>query len=132
MLKLIKNERVIMCDIDDTLVMHGNDKQITDAKYVSIIDPIDACNRILLRVNEPMCRLVQEELTRGSQVCFWSRGGYQWAANVVDALWMSDHLDTDGYECLVLTKPFAYFDDTPVDKWMNDRVYLTPDTVYKK
>lgn len=128
MFKVLKNERVIMVDIDDTMVMHGIDKNIEGALYVYVKDPVDCDVELKLRLNEPMLRLVREELQRGSQICFWSRGGYQWALNVVTALGFDKH----DQEIIVMTKPFAYFDDSPVDKWLVDRVYIGPDVVYKK
>lgn len=128
MLKVLKNERVIMVDIDDTLVMHELAKDVQGFTYVDVADPIYDDTFIRMKVNEPMVRLVREEIARGSQICYWSRGGFQWAKNVLEAL------DLDSYqsEQLVLTKPFAYFDDSPVDKWLVDRVYLKPDVCYKK
>ena len=127
MLKTIRSERTIFVDIDDTLVMHEADKDIPGAQYALIKDPVTA-GIIRLRINEPMLRLVHEELSRGSQVFIWSRGGYQWAENVAVAL----ALDAFLKDIYILTKPFAYFDDSDVSSWMKDRVYLSPDTVYKK
>ncbi len=118
-----------MVDIDDTLVMHGLDKYIPGATYAKIIDPVYEGEFINLRINEPMVRLVREEIARGSKIFFWSRGGYEWAANVVKSLGFESEYDT---EMIVMTKPFAYFDDSPIDKWMPDRVYLDPDKPYKK
>lgn len=126
-LKPIKSERVIMVDIDDTLVMHGRDKNVPDAVYVDVLDTLYDDTFIKMQVNAPMVRLVREEIVRGSKIIFWSRGGYQWAMNVLTAL----HFDEYETELLVLTKPFAYFDDSPVDKWMVDRVYIKPDVPYK-
>ena len=127
-LKIVKNERVIMVDIDDTLVMHEFAKDIPGAIYVDVEDPLCLSNKVKLRVNEPMVRLVREEIVRGSQICYWSRGGFQWAYNVLKAL------DLDEYksEQLVMTKPFAYFDDTSCEHWLKDRVYIDPDVCYKK
>ncbi len=130
MLKVIKSERVIMVDIDGTLVMHEFDKSIPNAVYVDILDPVYTDGTtIKLRVNEPMLRLVHEEIARGSQVCFWSRGGFEWATNVVTALDLHSYPKA---ETIVMTKPFAYFDDADVSSWMPDRVYIGPDVPYKK
>ncbi len=120
-LKVLKNERVIMCDIDDTLIMH-----VSTGQNQAIKDPIRT-RYIYVKVNAPMVRLLEEELARGSQVCVWSRGGYQWAVNVLEAL----GLDKLPQEIVVLTKPYAYFDDKDVSEWMKDRVYIAPDTHYK-
>jgi hypothetical protein len=129
MLKVIANERVIFCDIDDTLVVHGNDKNNESFTYVQVPDRVMG-GKLKLRVNESMVRLVREEISRGSQIFFWSRGGFQWASDVVTALGF-DHplLKADLY---VLTKPFAYFDDTDCSQWLKDRVYIGPDVPYKK
>jgi hypothetical protein len=110
-----------MCDIDDTLIMH-----VSTGQNQAIKDPIRT-RYIYVKVNAPMVRLLEEELARGSQVCVWSRGGYQWAVNVLEAL----GLDKLPQEIVVLTKPYAYFDDKDVSEWMKDRVYIAPDTHYK-
>lgn len=128
MLRVIKNERLICVDVDDTLVMHVFDKNIPGATYVDIADPVYEGDFIKMQINEPMVRLVREEIARGSQICYWSRGGYQWAVNVLQAL----DLDSYDSEQLVLTKPYAYFDDSEITLWLKDRVYIKPDTCYKK
>lgn len=126
MLKTLINERIIMIDVDDTLVLHEFDKTLP-GKYVRIPDPITPNAYIELRVHEPMVRLVKEEAARGSQLLIWSRGGFQWAENVARAL----EFDKLQGEILILTKPFAYFDDSDVSSWLKDRVYIGPDVPYK-
>lgn len=123
-MKIVQNERVIMCDVDDTLVMHRPIfREHADA--VILEDPIED-GEIVLQINRPMVRLVKEEFERGSYIVVWSRGGYDWATSVVRAVGLIEYVH------LVMTKPFAYFDDKDVSTWMPDRVYLTPETKYKK
>lgn len=114
-----KNERVIPCDIDDTLIMHDG------APDVQVYDALE--NRMLsFRKNEAMIRLLKEEKARGAHIIVWSRGGYRWAASVVEALGLEKYVDQ------IYTKPLVYFDDKDASEWMKDRVYLGPDVKYKR
>ena len=80
---------------------------------------------IKVGVHEPMVRLLKEESHRGSHIVVWSRGGYEWATNVLKALCIEDYVDQ------VMSKPSAYFDDKDISEWLKYRVYLKPDTIYK-
>lgn len=121
-MNIIIKEHTVFFDIDDTLVMHDQNGDRLD--MVSIKDPVKDRN-INLRVNRPMVRLLEEEHQRGSYVVVWSRGGWEWARNVIAALGLEDKVDQ------VMSKPLAYFDDKPVEEWLKYRVYLLPDTPYK-
>ena len=123
-MKIVKNERLIVCDVDDTLVMHNTcNLALTEAQ---VEDPLDRFRKVIVYRNDPMIRLLQEEIQRGSQLIVWSRGGWEWAQNVLMALKL-DHLPI-----IVMTKPYAYFDDKDVSVWLKDRVYISPEVVYKK
>lgn len=123
-MKKVEIERVVPCDVDDTLIMHEN--EIPDpADRVLVKDSLSG-EVVIVRINRNMVRLLKEEKQRGSFVIVWSRGGYQWAADVIRALNLEDHVD------IVMSKPLVYFDDSPVDVWLKDRVYMTPDKPYKK
>lgn len=123
-MRVVSNERNIFVDVDDTLVMHRaiND-QHPDALVIE--DTVEV-GEILMQINRPMVRLVKEEFSRGSHITVWSRGGWEWAKTVVDALGLTDHVH------LVMTKPYAYFDDKPVEEWFTNRVYLPCEVKYKK
>lgn len=121
---IIKNENVSPFDVDETLILHLPIEQIALKDRVSVYDPVDK-GFIILGINRPMVRLLKEEFQRGSHVIVWSRGGHEWAANVVKALDLSKQVH------LVMTKPLVYFDDKAVADWLPYRVYLKPDTVYK-
>lgn len=123
-MNIVENENVAPFDVDDTLVMHGQKCKSTK-EFVEVKDPIE--NRyISLRKNLGMIRLLKEEKARGAYVVVWSKGGYQWALNVLIALNLLDYVD------LILTKPRAYYDDKNVSEWLTERVYLGPDVSYKK
>lgn len=121
-MKILRNEYVTFWDIDDTLVMH--EKPMNSIDEVMVKDPLGN-SEIRLRKNLPMIRLMKEEKARGATVIVWSRGGFQWAENVIKALKL------DGYVTLIMSKPLAYFDDKPVESWLKYRVYLDPNTSYK-
>lgn len=141
---VLKQENLVMFDVDSTLVMHEkptsiympvpppgttqyvlNDNLNID-KFIEVEDPLDISVKILVKRNEPMIRLLQEEHHRGSFVVVWSRGGYEWALNVIKAL------EFDKWDNLmIMSKPSAYFDDKPVEEWLPYRVYIGPNEVYK-
>lgn len=122
---VITNERLFPCDIDDTIVMHKKADQIPLGQLVNVEDPLNEGEVIPMQVNVPMVRLVLEEQKRGSYIIMWSRGGYQWAVNVLKAVGIFDKVN------LVMAKPMVYGDDKEVSEWLKDRVYLGPDVVYK-
>lgn len=123
-METIKNERVIMVDVDGTLIdelRDGLDQQDT----VTITDPLRLGRFLQFAINKAMVRLVKEEHHRGSYVVVWSKGGYEWASIIVTALGLTQHVHK------VMTKPTAYFDDKPVTEWLTDRVFLDSNTKYK-
>lgn len=124
-MKIIRNERVVPCDIDGTLVVHIKEKDnVCTLELVSVYDPLEGAH-ILLRKNLPMIRILKEEHARGAYVVVWSRGGFEWASNVIEALELQDYVD------LIISKPHIYLDDVEIKDWLKDRVYLDPDTTYK-
>lgn len=124
-MKVLKSERTIYVDVDDTLVMHSFNYHKHEFEMVAIDDPVHPGSYIQLRKNLNMIRLVREESQRGSTIIVWSRGGWQWANNVVEAL------ELEEYVYMVMSKPLTYLDDSPVENWLKDRVYIGPDETYK-
>ena len=121
-MKVIKNEKIVPTDIDGTLVVHSPGPGIP---CIEVYDPEARCY-VSLGINLSMVKILREEKHRGAFVIAWSRGGYQWAKNVINALNLENHVD------LVMTKPLIYFDDTPVEKWLETRIFLDENTVYKR
>lgn len=123
-MQIVKSERIIPFDVDQTLVLTITPESLSLLE-VDVYDPITE-KFLKMHVHEPMVRLLKEESHRGGHIVVWSRGGYEWAANVVKALHLEQYVD------VVMSKPLVYFDDKNVDEWLKDRVYLEPGTVYKK
>lgn len=123
-MNVIKSERVIFCDIDDTLIMHTKSAYHTYIDIVLIKDSVEGGHVEAYR-NNSMIRLVKEEAARGSYIVAWSRGGYEWANAVIIALGLQEQVKQ------VMTKPYAYFDDSDISIWLKDRVYIEPNTNYK-
>lgn len=124
-MRVTRNERVLPTDVDGTLVIHIKSSEgICPTELLEIHDPMTGQN-ILVRKNMPMIRLLREEHARGSYILVWSRGGFEWAYSVVEALKLEDSVDQ------IMSKPLVYLDDTDVKDWLKDRVFLSPDTIYK-
>lgn len=122
----IKSENIKPFDIDETLILTITGSEPEDAVYTAVQDPLDETNFIEFRVHEPMVRLLKEESARGAFVIAHSRSGFQWAQNVIDALELKKYVN------ICMSKPIVYFDDKDVTHWLKDRVYLDPNTPYKK
>lgn len=111
-------------DIDGTLIV--NPKPGDDV--VLIEDPIGG-NKIPMRPNKAMIRLLKEESQRGNYILVWSRSGWEWARNVIQALELTEYLTGD--KGIIMEKAIVYFDNEDVSAWLKDRVYLDADTDYK-
>jgi hypothetical protein len=115
-----KSENIIWVDVDDTLVLH----KVSEYEYIYVTDPLGGQD-IKVTPHTAMIRLLKEEKARGAHIIVHSRGGWQWALNVVEALSLQQFVDE------VKTKALVYFDDKPVDEWLRYRVYLEPNIPYK-
>ena len=124
-MRINKNENVRPFDVDKTLIIPIDPKNPVPGRKVDVWDTITG-NYIKMIAHEPMVRLLIEEFHRGSHVIVWSRGGFDWATAVIQAL------DLVPFVHDVYSKPTIYFDDVPVEKWLTDRVYLEPDMIYKR
>ncbi len=123
---VLREENIVLFDVDSTLIMHDLPSCIPKEEELRIVDPLDTAKVITVRINQPMVRLLREEHYRGSYILVLSRGGYQWATNVIRALGFSNW-----DKLMVLSKPLAYFDDKPVQEWLPYRVYIGPNEIYK-
>ena len=122
-MKIVKSEHTVFIDVDDTLVMHVDPDTIKGVK-VQVYDSVGE-GFITVEANLPMIRLLKEEKHRGAYIVVWSRGGYEWASNVIRALELVSYVDE------VMSKPMVYFDDKSIAEWLPYRVWLPPETVYK-
>lgn len=120
----IKSNKIRTFDVDKCLVRELEDNDI-GKETVFVKDPLKGPD-IRVRINKAMIRLLKEEKHRGGYIFVWSRGGHEWAANVVDALGLRPYVN------IAMDKPEVYFDDTPVQEWLKDRVFLDFDFKYKE
>jgi hypothetical protein len=114
-------------DIDGTLIVNPSPDYTGELIYIK--DPLENRN-LEFRVNKAMVRLMKEESHRGNYIVVWSRSGWEWARNVIDALGLTEYVSGD--KGIIMDKPLVYFDDQDVSMWLKDRVYLGPDERYKE
>lgn len=122
---VIKNEMVDPYDVDGTLVIHTPIDLIPPGEELDVEDAVTG-SKIRVRINRPMVRLLKESAARGAYVIVWSRGGYQWASDVIKALGLTAEVN------LVLSKPLVYFDDLAVESWLPHRVFIDSEANYKQ
>ena len=120
-MKILKREHIRPFDVDGCLIVD----QPGGAYNIDVYDAVTK-QYIKVGVNSNMVRLLKEERQRGSYIVVWSRSGWEWAANVVRALNLEQYVDR------VMSKPIVYFDDTPVEHWLKDRVFIGPEVRYKR
>lgn len=120
---IVKSEQTSFWDIDGTLILpyDKTQKQLVVEVYDAVTNKY-----VKMAVHEPMVRLLREERHRGGHIIVWSRGGYEWATNVIRAL------DLTSCVHMVMSKPMVYFDDQAIESWLQYRVYLDPKMQYKK
>ena len=124
-MQVVDNHNPVFFDVDDTLILSSKVQPALPGLIgVTVIDPITQ-NQLFYRRNSPMIRLLEEEVAKGSFVVVWSRGGYEWAKAVVEALKLQDKVN------MIMSKPMVYFDDKDVSEWLTYRVYIAPDVRYK-
>lgn len=126
-MQIITSELIRPFDIDGTLILHRSAAEMSAHLYelVEVFDEVTE-KYLVLGVNTNMVRLLKEEKLRGGTVIAWSRGGYQWAANVIRALDLEQFVD------IIMSKPLVYFDDMQVESWLKDRVFIGPYENYKQ
>lgn len=120
-MKVIENEQLVYCDVDDTLVMWQDCNP--DFKEVKVIDPYDG-KEVTLRAHAGHIKVLKDRKSRGAYVTVWSAGGYKWAKAVVDALELTDYVD------VVSSKPFMYIDDKIAEDIMGEHLDLGPKSKY--
>lgn len=113
MLKILKYDRVLFCDVDDTLITF--DFKTEDFQRAIKIGPKNF-EKLAMPMSKNIARL-KNARTRGHGVVVWSQGGYKWALEVVKALQLEEYVD------LIVTKPNWIYDDLPVEQWMGPRFY---------
>lgn len=119
-MKVIEASRLVMFDVDDTLVIWDWKEINPDGiGLISINNPDGKCSELIMP-HERHIKLLSEFKARGHTVIVWSQGGSAWAASVCKTLGI-DHLVD-----YAMDKPNWYVDDLPASAWMKNPVYLHP------
>lgn len=112
-------------DVDDTIVIWD----VSEAPVEELVEVLDPFNdfgaKILLWPNKPMIEMIKTKKARGSYVTVWSAGGEAWANAVVNALGLTEFVDA------TMDKPHSYGDDLPCEKWMGERIFISPQSKWR-
>lgn len=115
-MNVIKSERVVMCDVDDTLVLwdlsaHPDAERVivTCFGYETILVP-----------HEKNIKLLRKFAKLGYTIVVWSATGWEWANEVVRTLKIEDVVHS------VMSKPRYYFDDIRAEEWIGQRIWRDP------
>jgi hydroxymethylpyrimidine pyrophosphatase-like HAD family hydrolase len=106
-MQVIENLKVVVCDIDDTLLFW--DKDLRDERGLWI-------NGDWFVPNTPMCAKLRRLKARGHVIILWSRAGGDWARDAALALKIDDIVD------YCFGKPVITIDDSEPNTWMGRRV----------
>lgn len=98
----IKSDRVVYCDVDDTLIMWP---ELGQEGYKPHLKHIEMLKRFK---------------SRGQAVIVWSAGGHEWAEHIVKELGLEPYVDA------VLCKPSWYMDDLMAQEFLPEvnRIYV--------
>lgn len=114
-LKVIKNETIVMYDVDDTLVLWHHPNK--DTRGITFVDPHDQTHHCLVP-HDKHIKLLKDFKARGYTIFVWSGGGFDWAETVVKTLGLEDYVD------FCMTKPTKWVDDLSADEVLGSKIYL--------
>ena len=120
-MNITASEQVIMLDIDNTLVMSGEEE---DHGAMAIRHP-NTGQTLYVRPHLPHIRVVKERYARGAKIFAWSHGGYAWAAAVISLLGLDEYIHH------VMSKPVMYIDDSNPESILGTRLYMREDDPYR-
>lgn len=122
-MQVIKSDKVVMFDADDTLIRWGK-RVIPGSEAGEEITYIDSNN--VEYTYHSIAANIQALIThksRGHTVIVWSAGGYQWAQDAVEILGLQPFVD------YVMSKPAWAYDDLPAERILT-RVMYAKDSDY--
>lgn len=114
-MKVTKNEQILYCDIDSTLVFDC-DKSHPEALPAKYYDETR-----WVRPHHKQIQFLKTLKTRGFYVIAHSGNGHGWVEEIINLLKLSKYVDE------VKSKPVFYLDDLPAEKWMGSRIYISED-----
>lgn len=122
-MKTIKNENVVVFDVDQTLLIWNKDHDKPGQGKIEVQDPYDAFKTIYLKPHHVHCRLLRQYKGRGFTVIVWTKAGYSWAESAVKILNLEKYVD------YVMTKPDRHVDDsTKIEDIIGNRLYFEDKT----
>lgn len=113
-MKVLKEEHLVMCDVDDTLIMWVG-ANVVGIKLIA--NPLTGEHHYVLP-HKGHIKILKDRYARGSKIVVWSAGGYAWAEAVVEALGLTQ------YVSLIMSKPMMYIDDKKADEILGERCYV--------
>lgn len=122
----IENDLIVVCDVDDTILMWNNVKWWEpDNDLLEITDPTDS-STVWLKPHKAHINLLKKYKAQGYTIIVWSAGGYRWARAAVNALGLDKIVD---YR---MSKPLKYIDDLKGPEGiLGSRVYIPFEQVNK-
>lgn len=124
--KTIENDLIVVCDVDDTLVIWNNINWWSPGPgLVEFHDPLDS-SRVYLKPHTSHINLLKKYKAQGYTIIVWSAGGYRWAESVVNTLGLQDIVDKR------MSKPLKYIDDLKGPEGiLGSRVYIPLEQINK-
>lgn len=117
-MQIIKSTRLVMFDVDDTLVIWDWQSIDPEGKGLVAIKNGNCVEHVMPHLRH--IELMRQFKARGHMVVVWSQGGHEWAAEVCKVLGIEELVD------LVMDKPNWYVDDLHSTAWMKAPIYLHP------
>lgn len=112
---VIKSDKLVCFDVDDTLVAPGYDLTPEDVLQTDVIEKVTInCSGVettVFMIKENI-EAIKRHKGQGQIVIVWSNAGYKWAEAVVKSLKLTKYTD------FIMSKPAWYYDDLPCEKWM--------------
>ena len=120
-MKTNSSEQVIVCDVDNTLLMWDKTHRKPGKGKLKIQDPYTK-EFVYLTPHTVHIRLLKQYSARGFRVIVWSAAGQAWAQTAVNALQLNQYVyDT-------MAKPVKFIDDKDnLEDILGTRVYLKND-----
>lgn len=114
-MKVTKNEQILYCDIDSTLVFdcEKTHPEALTANYYG--------SPRWVRPHHKQIQFLKTLKSRGFYVIAHSGNGYSWVAEITKLLKLEKYVDE------AKSKPVFYIDDLDSNKWMGSRIYITED-----
>lgn len=117
-MNVIKSDRVVMVDCDETLILWD----ISEYPKVDQVNVYCHGKHTPVALHRKNYNLLRKFHRLGYTIIVWSASGWEWAEAVVKGLRIENMVTS------VSSKPRYYFDDVPCEKWMGSRIYRDPIT----